>query len=275
MLKDIFPQNSVDLNISSTKGLMSFIYRYYSKMEFRLYQLSDFIGVMSPANKTYLLERYPNLTSKVELLPNAIDLTSSPIITSDKITIRSHYGLPVDKVISVFGGNIGKPQGVKFILDVIKNHEPVDNSFLLFVGSGTEYDKLNSFIRSNNIQKARCLSQLSKKAFDELLYHCDIGLLFLDYRFTFPNFPSRILNYFEFSKPVLAATDNATDIKDVLEQHQTGKWVMSHSAEAFINELKQLVEDETLRNQLGKNARRYLEQHWTVDKVYSTIITHL
>jgi glycosyltransferase involved in cell wall biosynthesis len=244
-------------------------------MELRLYQLSDFIGVMSPANKTYLLERYPNLTSKVELLPNAIDLTSSPIITSDKITIRSHYGLPVDKVISVFGGNIGKPQGVKFILDVIKNHESVDNSFLLFVGSGTEYDKLNSFILSNNIQNARCLPQLSKKEFDELLYHCDIGLLFLDYRFTFPNFPSRILNYFEFSKPVLAATDNATDIKDVLEQHQTGKWVMSLSAEAFINELKQLVEDETLRNQLGKNARRYLEQHWTVDKVYSTIITHL
>ena len=275
MLKDIFPQNAVDLNMIPTKGLMSFLYRYYNKMELRLYQLSDYIGVMSPANKTYLLNRYQNLSSKVELLPNAIDLTSSPIITSDKITVRNQYGLPVDKVISVFGGNIGKPQGIDFILDVIKDHEEVDNSFLLFVGNGTEYDKLSSFIFSNNIKKAQCFPQLSKKEFDELLYHCDIGLLFLDYRFTFPNFPSRILSYFEFSKPVLAATDDATDIKDVLQQYQTGKWVMSRSPETFITDLKSLVEDESLRNQLGKNARHYLEQYWTVDKAYLTILSHL
>ena len=274
MLKDIFPQNAVDIELIRHNGITSFIYRHYQKMERRLYELSDYIGVMSPANKKYLLAQHPHLEKKIELLPNAIDLSNSPHFTSDRRSTRNRFELPVDDIISIFGGNIGKPQGIDFIQDIIALNENVDHSFLLFVGNGTEFKKLNDFIRLNNIKRARCIPQLAKIDFDELLFHCDIGLLFLDFRFTIPNFPSRILSYFEFSKPVLAATDKVTDIKVVLEDHKTGMWVPSNDPTNYIKKLKTLLEDSHLRNQMGANARQYLESQWTIEDAYTTIVQH-
>lgn len=51
---------------------------------------------------------------------------------------------------------------------------------------------------------------------------CDVGLIFLDNRFTIPNFPSRLLSYMQASMPVLAATDVNTDIGKVIEEGKFG-----------------------------------------------------
>lgn len=47
-----------------------------------------------------------------------------------------------------------------------------------------------------------------------------MGLMFLDKRFTIPNFPSRLLLYLEAGMPVLAAIDRNTDIGSVISDGQ-------------------------------------------------------
>ena len=56
MLKDIVPQNAVDLKMFSDSGL---IYRYYRHMEQQLYEYSDRIGCMSEANVEYIKSTTP------------------------------------------------------------------------------------------------------------------------------------------------------------------------------------------------------------------------
>ena len=51
---------------------------------------------------------------------------------------------------------------------------------------------------------------------------CDVGMMFLDHRFTIPNFPSRILNYLASGNPVLAATDANTDIGAIARDNGFG-----------------------------------------------------
>ena len=50
LLKDIFPQNAVDLGMLSTKGIKGLLYHSFRKKEKELYRISDYIGCMSPAN---------------------------------------------------------------------------------------------------------------------------------------------------------------------------------------------------------------------------------
>ena len=47
MLKDIFPQNAVDIGLMSKSGVKGFLYNYFRKQEKDLYKVSDFIGCMS------------------------------------------------------------------------------------------------------------------------------------------------------------------------------------------------------------------------------------
>ena len=56
MLKDIFPQNAVDLGMMKKTGLKSVLYKYFRKKEEKLYKMSDKIGCMSPANVEFLLK---------------------------------------------------------------------------------------------------------------------------------------------------------------------------------------------------------------------------
>lgn len=50
LLKDIFPQNAVDLGFLSKAGLKRSIYKYFRKKEIELYKISDYIGCMSNTN---------------------------------------------------------------------------------------------------------------------------------------------------------------------------------------------------------------------------------
>ena len=72
LLKDIFPQNAVDLGIISKKSLL---YYYFRAQEVKLYKISDFIGCMSKGNVDYILnhDKYLN-KSKIEVNPNSIFL---------------------------------------------------------------------------------------------------------------------------------------------------------------------------------------------------------
>src|SRR5690606_16681094 len=47
LLKDIFPQNAVDMKFLKRGSLL---HSYFEKKEEKLYEVSDFIGCMSPAN---------------------------------------------------------------------------------------------------------------------------------------------------------------------------------------------------------------------------------
>ena len=69
LLKDIFPQNTVDLEMLSKKGLKGLIYCFFVPKK-KLYALSDKIGCMSQTNIDYVLKHNPEMAAeKVGLCP--------------------------------------------------------------------------------------------------------------------------------------------------------------------------------------------------------------
>lgn len=186
LLKDIFPQNAVDLGMMNKDGIKGILYKMFRKKEEELYRISDYIGCMSPANVEYVLKHNPSLDrSKVEVAPNSYDI---PAIseTIDKDTIRRKYNLPTDKPIFIYGGNMGKPQGIPFLVDCMKAIKDREDCHFLLVGDGTEYPKLEAFVKENNPKSVSVFRRLPKEDYDALAAACDVGLIFLDYRFPYP-----------------------------------------------------------------------------------------
>lgn len=192
---------------------------------------------------------------------------------NDRVQIREKYDIPTDKTVFVYGGNLGKPQGINFLIDCIRANEGNKQSYFLIVGSGTEFGKLENFFNKENPKNSKLLSQLPKIDYELLANSCDVGLIFLDKRFTIPNFPSRLLSYMQASMPVLAATDINTDIGEVIESGNFGYWCESGNLEGF-NQLVNKLCDRELRVGLGKNARNYLENHYTTKRSYEIIMSH-
>lgn len=268
LLKDIFPQNAVDLGMVKKRGL---IYNYFRKKEKDLYKCSDRIGCMSKANVEYLLSHNSFLDEKqVEICPNSVEIVRSTITSEQRGILREKYGIPVDETVFVYGGNLGKPQGIPFIIECLNKVEKIKNVFFLIVGSGTEYGRLEEYISSKKFSNVKLLASLPKSEYELLIDACDVGVIFLDYSFTIPNFPSRLLSYMQAGLPVLASTDPNTDVGSTITEGGFGWWCPSNDSDQFVELVKEISETEL--SEIGLRGREYLVNHYTTKKCYDIIM---
>lgn len=272
LLKDIFPQNAVDLGMFSKKG---FIHYYFRRKEKKLYKVSDVIGCMSPANVKFVLAHNREVDPKcVEVCPNSVEVESE-LPSVDKTKVRSKYGIPSDSVAFIYGGNLGKPQGLDFLLQVLQSNRAKKDRYFMVVGSGTEYAKISQWFEENKPENAQLLQALPKQDYDALVQSCDVGLIFLDPRFTIPNYPSRLLSYLEYKMPVLMATDVNTDIGLIAEENGYGLWCENGDLNEFNLLVDKLTYDKDSRIQMGENGYKFLEENYTTEKSYEIIMRRL
>ena len=135
MLKDIFPQNAVDLQLFKKNGI---IHRYFRFKEKELYEISDHIGCMSPANELYLLKHNNNIERvKVHLLPNGIKPHVFEVSNKQREYIRGKYEIPYNKTVFMYGGNLGKPQDIPYVIRCIRGMSEED-AFFVICGTGSD-----------------------------------------------------------------------------------------------------------------------------------------
>lgn len=270
LLKDIFPQNAVDIGMMTKTGLKGLIYNYFRRKEKKLYAISDRIGCMSQANVDYVLNHNPeNSADKVEICPNCIEVQDLRLSESERAKMRDKYGIPMDKKVFVYGGNLGKPQGIPFIIECLKSQEQNQDAYFLIVGDGTEYGKLEEYFNRVNPSNMKLMKRLPKDDYDRMIAACDVGLIFLDHRFTIPNFPSRLLAYMQAGLPVFAATDPNTDIGKVITEGGFGWWCESDDVEGFNQMIKEIC--ETNLKHLANCAWKYLNDAYSVACVYNKV----
>lgn len=289
LLKDIFPQNAVDLGMMSKTGVKGVLYRFFRRKEKKLYSLSDYIGCMSPANVEYVLKHNPEIDSKrVEVAPNSIEAPYPPKgenfekesevrENNERYHIRKKYNLPADRPIFIYGGNLGKPQGIDYLIKCLDENKNRQDCFFVVVGNGTEYGKLRVWMDDVRSKKedvcVKVMQRLPKEDYDMLVKYCDVGLIFLDHRFTIPNYPSRLLSYLENKMPVICATDVNTDIGRIAEENGYGYWCESVKPEDFTALVDKMLAAD--RKAMGEKGYEFLKENYTVQNTYDAIMKHV
>ena len=271
LLKDIFPQNAIDIGIMSKRGIKAPIYHYFRWVEKKLYAISDQIGCMSEANVAYLKKQDPEIPEeKIHVSPNSVEPCLESFGIEEKRQIREKYGLPTDKKIFIYGGNIGKPQGVPFIIECLKAVSDLDECHFVVCGTGTELPLLKKYAESTESKNFTLIQGLPRAEYEEFVGCCDVGLIFLDYRFTIPNFPSRLLSYMQKGMPTIASTDLSTDIGRIIERGDFGIGCQSNDSVAFRQAVLDILQRDV--NAMGKNAQNYLCANYTVSQSADIIL---
>lgn len=284
-LKDIFPQNAVDIEMFS-KG--SLFYWYFRKKEKALYKASDFIGCMSPANVEFVMKYNPEIApERVEVAPNSLDLNVNDSLNDDldpeqkrlkvqneRYYIRKKYGIPTNSPVFIYGGNLGKPQGIDYLIRCLDANKNRLDCYFVVVGNGTEYGKLEAWYKGNldDNLNVKVMRGLPKEDYDLLVRSCDVGLIFLDHRFTIPNYPSRLLSYLEYKVPIICATDVNTDIGKIAEENGYGYWCESVKPDDFTALVDKMLGSD--RKVMGEKGYKFLKEHYTVEHTYRVIMKH-
>ncbi len=270
LLKDIWPQGSVDHRVFRKYSLPWMFFRMHEK---RLYRVADHIGTMSPKGVEYLLANNDFLPEqKVEVCPNSIR-PSKEISQKPGDKIRDKYGIPGDACVFIFSGNLGIGHGLHFLVEAIRALSDYSKAYFVIGGAGTHYHFLERRLAEISPGNVFLYNWLPREDFEDILATSDVGLILL-YKYTSPQFPSRLLSYLEYSKPVLCAVNNETDIGSIVIQEGCGLSVNHGDLEAFTDAVKSLSEQPDMRTKMGASGRKLLMDRYTVSHSYRIIMNH-
>ena len=229
---------------------------------------------MSQANVDYVLKFNPNIKpEKVGICPNSVEVIDRSAEEKERTDIRNKYDIPLDRKVFVYGGNLGKPQGIDFLIKCLRSQRDNGKVFFLIVGDGTEYEKIDNYIEEDQPENVRLMRRLPKEDYDTMVAACDVGMIFLDHRFTIPNFPSRLLSYMQAKIPILACTDVNTDIGCVIVNGGFGWWCESKDVDEFQQIIEKIIKDYA--ENMKDIEYRYLMENYSVSKNYEIIMSVL
>ena len=158
------------------------------------------------------------------------------------------------------------------MIDCLDANADREDCHFVVVGNGTEYGKLETWYKTALPKSVSVFQRLSKEDYDQLVRACDVGLIFLDYRFTIPNYPSRLLPYLMEKKPIIAVTDPNCDMGSIAEANEYGFWCPSNDVDAFTQCVDKMLKSDL--SQMGQNGYEFFLNNYTVKHTYKTIVKH-
>lgn len=271
ILFDLFPQNAKDIGLIKNKVLFNF----FKHKEKNMFLSFDYIGCMSRGNIEYVKNNYEYIDKdKLFLLP-LWGKNNTKEISETREDIRDKYGFKKDDFILIFGGNLGKPQKLDNIIALAKACSDDSDIKFLFVGKGTEVNRIKKIIASENMHNIIFIDYMPREDYEEMTKASDVGLVSLDERFTVPNFPSKTIDYTRFGLPILASLDNcaANDYgKLIQEDLKCGLYSLAGNTSAFKENLYRIKNNATLKKEFTENGLKAFISHFNVDIAYQSII---
>lgn len=273
LVKDIFPQNVIDLGFLKENSIG---HRILKRQEENYYKISDFLGVVSPNCIGHMLNNFPFLkTDQVEFNPNTIIPRPPQMNKLDKARLKEKYGIPSNKIVFMYGGNLGVPQGIDFLVECMLFNEKRNDCFFLIIGSGTEFEKIRSIIDDNNLKNTKLFRSIARDDFSSITSCCDVGMVFLNQKFTIPNYPSRILTYMESSLPILFAVDSNCDAATIAVDNGYGYSCLNGDIDKFNSNVDRMIDNSHERANMGKKAFDFLINEYCVSRTLDLILSHL
>ncbi len=179
------------------------------------------------------------------------------------------------KLRLLYGGNLGKPQGISYLINAIKACIDIGNVEFIIAGNGTEDYLVKDWIYKDNPQNVIYYEMLPQIEYHKLLAEVDVGLICLDKKFTIPNYPSRLLSYMEYGLPIICLTDKNTDIGTDADEYGYGFSCLSDDTESFRKFILNFKNNPQLIKNMGQNSLKILNQKFNVKYSFDIINKHL
>lgn len=221
-------------------------------------------GVVVPTNKIYNLLKDYNIQEDIYVAPTGINVQK--LSECDDFDIRSGYKIPEDKHIVLFLGRIGKEKNITEILQYLENIDRDDIVFII-AGAGPFLSELKDICSNSKIR--------DRLIFTGMIDSSKVGNFYsqADVFVSASTSETQGLTFIESmacSTPIICRRDDCLD--GVLIDGKTGFGY--DTEEEFIEYINQILDNEKLRDEMGKNCKQLVDENYTEDS-FAKKIEHI
>lgn len=242
----------------------SFVVRAISFLNRWLYKHASKIIVVGRDMKELLARKTAGLDVPIETIPNWAELeTVSPAPRSEN-RMLSELGL-TGRFVILYAGNIGPPNDIESIVEAASYFAGEEIFSFVFLGSGAKKPWLQRQVAERSLSNVVLLEPRPRSEQIDFLNACDLAVVSLVDRMLGVSVPSRTYNILAAGKPILAITDENSEVARIVREEQIGWIVPPGDPERLIQALRTACAAREQLPEMGRRARQAAEAKYSLE----------
>lgn len=254
-LQDIHPKVLFDAGVIKNPLIKSIL----SKMEEVCYRRAHSLIVYSEGNRDHIIRREAN--GKVYIIPNWADIND--VTSCDKAYSFRQEEVVGNKFVVSYAGTMQQAQGLEIVVEAAEVLKDYKDIIFLLAGEGASKPILESLVNKKKINNVLLRKVMPKEQYKQFIYESNVCLVTLNLNIPLQTVPGKIADIMGNGKPLILAASLQGDASKVINKARCGFCVKPGDTEAFSKAVLVLYRDNELRQEMGKNARLYAEQHFS------------
>jgi glycosyltransferase involved in cell wall biosynthesis len=174
-----------------------------------------------------------------------------------------------EKFVFLYAGNMGHPQDLESIVECAEKLKDDERFHFLFLGSGVKRKWLETEARENSLTNVTILPPRPRAEQKLFLNACDVGFVSLVRGMRGVAMPSRTYNFLAAGKPILALTEENSEVARVIEEDRVG-WIVPPSEPTKLLQIIYKIYDErNFLSEISKRARKSALDKYSVETAVS------
>jgi glycosyltransferase involved in cell wall biosynthesis len=251
LLHDCYPEVLVAVGKLKPNSFLSKLVNHLNSW---LYKHAAKIIVVGRDMNELLRRKTNGLRIPIVFIPNWADLEAVHPTPRQENSLLSDLGIE-DKFVFMYAGNIGHPTDIESIIECADRLRSKEGFHFVFVGTGAKSRWLEKQVAVRGLKNVSILGQRPRKEQIIFLNACDVGLVSLVKNMWGTAMPSRTYNILAAGKPILALTEDGSELARVIEEEGVGWYTMPGDVDRLQATVLQIYESREHLPKMGERAR--------------------
>ena len=252
-VRDLWPEFGVSMGVLTNPVLIA-LGRWLEKF---LYARATHILVNSPAYKEYMIGKgVPEKKITYIAYGTDVDMFNPQV---DGSSIRSELGLQ-NKFVVLYAGALGQANDIDTILRAAQRLNGENKIRFVLFGDGKERPRLQREAERMKLTNVIFAGVRAKKEMPLVIASADVCLAILQdipmFRTTYPN---KVFDYMAAGRATVLVIDGVS--RQLIESSDGGVYVQPGNDELLAKTILELSKDSKRVQQMGQDAREYLDKH--------------
>lgn len=229
-----------------------------------LYKYTAKIIVVGRDMEELVVRKTEGLDIPIVTIPNWAELESVSPEQKQRNPLLAEMGI-TNKLVFLYAGNMGYPNDLESIVDCAEKLVSDEQIHFIFLGTGVKRRWLIEQVKSRSLSNVTILDPKPRSEQQIFLNACDVAFVSLVDKMYGVSMPSRTYNILAAGKPMLALTEENSEVARVIEEDQVGWAVRPGRPDELLSKIKLVVDQKFKWAEMGRRARVVAETKYSLE----------
>lgn len=273
IIKDLQIDIAENLGIVRSKALLGVLYR----IERFLLSRADLVTGVSVGMLNRIREK--GLRGPIlGFFPDWVDVERLSETSSEAaMAKRRELGLPLDKTIVGYSGNLARKQGIELLIEMAVRFRAQgrDEVQFLICGDGPARPGLAELVKENALVNVTLVPLQPEADLPALLTAIDVHVVLQKDEVSDLVMPGKMFNIMSCSRPLVITAPPGSAIDNVMTTSRGGIRVSRDDIDGLEAAIGRLCNDSRARSEMGQSGRNYVFAHMAKRSILDTFYAHV